>query len=126
METTVSAEMEKLMADKQSSLSGIGANDGVVSGKVRILLDPKDIHQLQAGELLVTRFTDTGWSHAFGSIKGLITETGGVLCHASIVAREFGIPTIVCATKATENLKTGMTVTMNGTTGEITIQKGGY
>ena len=126
METTASAEMEKLMATKQSSLSGIGANDGVVSGKVRILLDPKDIHQLQAGEILVTRFTDTGWSHAFGSIKGLITETGGVLCHASIVAREFGIPTIVCATKATENLKTGMTVTMNGTTGDITIQKGGY
>ncbi len=73
----------------------------------------------------MTRFTDTGWSHAFGSIKGLITETGGVLCHASIVAREFGIPTIVCATQATEKLKTGMNVTMNGTTGEITIQKSG-
>lgn len=126
METNVSPEMENLLVDTPSSLSGIGANDGIVSGKVRILLDPKDIHQLQVGEILVTRFTDTGWSHAFGSIKGLITETGGVLCHASIVAREFGIPTIVCATHATENLKTGMTVTMNGTTGDITIQKGGY
>ncbi len=126
METSISPEMEHLLADKQSSLSGIGANDGVVSGKVRILLDPKDIHQLQAGEILVTRFTDTGWSHAFGSIKGLITETGGVLCHASIVAREFGIPTIVCTTQATEVLKTGMIVTMDGTTGEITIHKGEY
>ncbi|MER2226270.1 MAG: PEP/pyruvate-binding domain-containing protein [Carnobacterium sp.] len=125
METSISPEMENLLVDTPSSLSGIGANDGIVSGKVRILLDPKDIHQLQAGEILVTRFTDTGWSHAFGSIEGLITETGGVLCHASIVAREFGIPTIVCATHATENLKTGMTVTMNGTTGDITIQKGG-
>ena len=125
METTVSPEMEHLLANKQSSLAGIGANDGIVSGKVRILLDPKDIHQLQADEILVTRFTDTGWSHAFGSIKGLITETGGVLCHASIVAREFGMPTIVCATQATEKLRTGMTVTMNGTTGDITIHKGG-
>ena len=125
MEASASPEIENLMVDKQFSLSGIGANDGIVSGKVRILLDPKDIHQLQVGEILVTRFTDTGWSHAFGSIKGLITETGGVLCHASIVAREFGIPTIVCATRATENLKTGMTVTMNGTTGDITIHKGG-
>ena len=125
METSVSAEVENLLANKPSSLAGIGANDGVVSGNVRILLDPKDINQLEAGEILVTRFTDTGWSHAFGSIKGLITETGGVLCHASIVAREFGIPTIVCAVQATENLKTGMMVTMNGTTGDITIHKGG-
>lgn len=125
METSVSAEVENLLANKPSSLAGIGANDGIVSGKIRILLDPKDINQLEAGEILVTRFTDTGWSHAFGSIKGLITETGGVLCHASIVAREFGIPTIVCATQATEKLKTGMNVTMNGTTGEITIQKSG-
>ncbi|WP_407371958.1 PEP/pyruvate-binding domain-containing protein [Carnobacterium sp.] len=125
METSASPEIENLLVDKQFYLAGIGANDGIVSGKVRILLDPKDIHQLQAGEILVTRFTDTGWSHAFGSIKGLITETGGILCHASIVAREFGIPTIVCATNATENLKTGMTVTMNGTTGDITIHKGG-
>ncbi|AEB30985.1 phosphoenolpyruvate synthase [Carnobacterium sp. 17-4] len=125
MEASASPEIENLMVDKQFSLSGIGANDGIVSGKVRILLDPKDIYQLEAGEILVTRFTDTGWSHAFGSIKGLITETGGVLCHASIVAREFGIPTIVCATQATEKLKTGMNATMNGTTGEITIQKGG-
>lgn len=124
MEASVSVEMENPLANEPSSLSGIGANDGVFTGKVRILLDPKEINLLEAREILVTRFTDTGWSHAFGSIKGLITETGGVLCHASIVAREFGIPTIVCATKATEKLKTGMTVTMNGTTGEITIHKG--
>lgn len=106
---------------KATRLSGIGANDGIVSGKVRVLLDPKDVDQLQADEILVTRFTDTGWSHAFGTIQGLITETGGVLCHASIVAREFGIPVVVCAEGATKQLKTGMEITINGTTGEIMI-----
>lgn len=124
METNLSKKVNHSLVNTPSHLSGVGANDGMISGTVRILLDPKDIYKLNAGEILVTRFTDTGWSHAFGGISGLITETGGVLCHASIVAREFGIPTIVCATQATEKLKTGMTITMNGTTGDITILKG--
>ena len=71
----------------------------------------------------MTRFTDTGWSHAFSSIAGLITETGGVLCHASIVAREFGIPTVVCADGATNYLETGMLVSVDGTTGEIRVHE---
>ena len=109
--------------EKIDSYTGIGANDGIATGNVRILFDPKEIDQLQSGEILVTRFTDTGWSHAFSSIAGLITETGGVLCHASIVAREFGIPTVVCADGATNYLETGMLVSVDGTTGEIRVHE---
>ncbi|MGO4937929.1 PEP/pyruvate-binding domain-containing protein [Fundicoccus sp. Sow4_H7] len=103
------------------TLSGLGASNGIVTGKVKVLKDVSDIHSLEAGDILVTTFTDTGWSYAFSMIAGLITETGGVLCHASIVAREFDIPGIVAATGACSQLKTGMTITMNGSNGEIII-----
>ena len=102
-------------------LKGIGANTGVVTGQVRVLEEMDEMSQIQPGEILVTRFTDTGWSYVFGIIGGLITETGGVLSHATIVAREFDIPAIVCAHGATKYLITGMTVTLDGHTGEIRI-----
>lgn len=104
-------------------LQGIGANDGVVTGRVRVLRDVSEISHLQADEILVTPFTDTGWSHRFASLKGLITETGGVLSHATIVAREFGLPAIIGAKQATKSLRTGMVIQMNGTTGTIHIIK---
>lgn len=102
-------------------LHGIGANDGVVTGRVRVLTDVSQISHLQADEILVTPFTDTGWSHRFGSLKGLITETGGVLSHATIVAREFGLPAIIGAKHATKSLRTGMLIQMNGSSGAIHI-----
>ena len=71
------------------------ASSGQVTGRVRVILDLADIASIQPGEILVTAYTDTGWSYVFGTLGGLITETGGVLCHASIVARECGIPALV-------------------------------
>lgn len=118
---------ESIQSEKRTDglarLKGLGASNGIVTGVVRVLSDLNDIHHLQAGEILVTTFTDTGWSYAFSRIAGLITETGGVLCHASIVAREFDLPAIVAAQGATTQLKTGMTISMDGHTGEIIIQE---
>ncbi|MDQ0222390.1 PEP/pyruvate-binding domain-containing protein [Streptococcus moroccensis] len=105
----------------QTALKGRGANHGIATARVRVLKDLSDISLIQSGEILVTPYTDTGWSYAFGQIAGLVTEYGGVLSHASIVARECGIPAIVCAVDATKHLKTGMRVTINGTSGEIMI-----
>lgn len=115
-------EIKQTLEVSTTTLKGIGANTGIVTGRVRVLEEMNEMNQIQSGEILVTRFTDTGWSYVFGIIGGLITETGGVLSHATIVAREFDIPAIVCAHGATQHLTTGMTVTLNGHTGEISIQ----
>lgn len=111
----------QMKPNTSEELHGIGANDGLVTGRVRVLRDVSQIADLQRDEILVTTFTDTGWSHRFGSMKGLITETGGVLSHATIVAREFGLPAIIGAKGATDKLHTGMLIQMNGATGTIQI-----
>ena len=71
----------------------------------------------------MTAYTDTGWSYVFGILGGLITETGGVLCHASIVASECGIPALVCVQEATKRLKTGMLVTLDAEKGKIHLHE---
>ena len=121
-------DLQTSLTDQQSinlpediQLKGIGGNDGIVEAKVRVLKDLSQLNELESGEILVTRFTDTGWSHRFAEMAGLITETGGVLSHATIVAREFGLPAIIGAKDATRLLKTGMLIRMNGASGEIQI-----
>ena len=115
-----------LSANKQkktSNLYGLNASSGWVQGPVRVLEHLADLQDVQAGEILVTRYTDTGWTPVFGKIAGLVTETGGILCHASIVAREYGIPALVCVKGAREQLKTGMIVTLNTYEQCVTIEK---
>ncbi len=104
-------------------LYGLCASSGQVRGPVRVLENVVDLQDVQAGEILVTRYTDTGWTPVFGKIAGLVTETGGVLCHASIVAREYGIPALVCTKGALAKLRTGMTVTLNTYDNCLTIEK---
>ena len=75
--------------------------------------------EIKKGDILVTKFTDTGWTSRFSSLGGLITEHGGILCHGSIVAREYKLPCIVSAKNVTKLIKDGSTIHMNGETGEI-------
>ena len=102
-----------------SNLKGLGANNGVVTGTARLIESFAEIDRLQEGDILVTKFTDTGWTPKFAILKGIVTEYGGVLCHAAIVSREYGIPAIVSATNIMQEIKDGETITINGTTGEI-------
>ena len=106
-----------------SSLKGLGANNGLVTGTARVIESFQEIDRLQEGDILVTKFTDTGWTPKFAILKGIVTEYGGVLCHAAIVSREYGIPAIVSATNIMQEIKDGETITINGTTGEIKKEK---
>jgi len=99
---------------------GIGSNNGTVTGIARVIESLDEIDKLQKGDILVTKFTDTGWTSKFAILKGIVTEYGGILCHASIVSREYGIPCIVSAENITKKIKDGTTITINGETGEIT------
>ena len=89
---------EDTLKTNKNSLKGLGANNGIVTGTARVIESFDEINRLQEGDILVTRFTDTGWTPKFAILKGIVTEYGGVLCHAAIVSREYGIPAIVSAT----------------------------
>ncbi len=103
----------------KSNMKGLGANNGVVTGTARVIESFEEIDRLQEGDILVTKFTDTGWTPKFAILSGIVTEYGGVLCHAAIVSREYGIPAIVSATGIMKEIKDGEKITINGTTGEI-------
>jgi rifampicin phosphotransferase len=101
------------------SLSGFGAGSGVGVGTVRVLSTPSD--RFEPGEILVARATDIGWTPLFPLAAGIVTELGGTLSHAAIVAREYGVPTVVGVAHATKALVTGMRVRVHGNSGNIEI-----
>ncbi len=111
----------KVFNRKKDGLHGIGCNNGCVTGTARVIADIEQIDRLQVGDILVTKFTDTGWTSKFAILNGIVTEYGGILCHAAIVSREYGIPCVVCAENATKLIHDGATITINGETGAIQI-----
>ena len=106
--------------DSKAYLQGLGAGNGQVTGTARVIEDFSQIGRLQEGDILVTRFTDTGWTPKFAILSGIVTEYGGILCHAAIVSREYGIPAIVCCKDAMSKIKDGQTITIDGMTGRVT------
>ena len=101
-------------------LQGIGCCPGRVKGKVRVVLDPKELDSLD-GDILVTSSTDPGWVTLLPTASAIIVERGSLLSHSAIVSREMGIPCIVSVTGLLRTLKTGDIVEMNGSTGIITL-----
>lgn len=102
-------------------LTGVAASRGTVTGIARVVLSPSDAGRLQPGEILVTRATDPGWTPVFSIIGGAVLEIGGMLSHGAIVAREYGLPAVVNVPQATRKIVDGQTITVDGTTGRVTI-----
>ncbi len=100
---------------------GIPCSSGETKGVVRVIHDISESDKLRAGDILVTRFTDPGWTPLFPLISGVITETGGILSHAAVIAREYGIPAVLAVRKATDNLVDGQRVIIDGNKGEVQI-----
>jgi pyruvate,water dikinase len=100
-------------------LQGLPAVPGSASGVVRVLADVKDGSRLQDGEVLVAQMTNPDWLPTMRRAAALVTDTGGMTCHAAIVARELGVPCIVGARTATKDLKDGAIVTVDGTHGRV-------
>jgi pyruvate,water dikinase len=103
------------------TLVGVGGSSGTVTGVARVIGGLDEIGLLQPGDILVTRFTDTGWTSKFAILSGIVTEYGGILCHAAIVSREYDIPCVVCVENATTAIPDGATIRVNGTTGKVTL-----
>lgn len=101
------------------SLLGTAVSAGLAKGPVRVLtLDSMD--ELEPGEVLVTAFTDTGWTPFFAYAAAVIVDTGGEMSHAAVVAREFGIPCVVGTLNGSKALKTGHVVEVDGASGVVT------
>jgi pyruvate, water dikinase len=100
-------------------VSGLAAAPGTASGPVRILRSPRDGADLVAGEVLVAPMTNPDWVPTMRRSAALVTDGGGVTCHAAIIGRELHLPTVVGARTATSVLRDGEVVTVDGTTGEV-------
>lgn len=101
-------------------VKGIGASPGTAEGIARIYFDPNQaIKEFKDGDILVTSATDPAWTVIMGKAKAIVTNMGGILCHAAIVSRELGIPCVVGAIDATEKIKHGMKIVVNGTEGVV-------
>lgn len=102
-------------------LQGIGASPGQMEGTVVILKTLDHIPSLDTQTVLVVPFTDAGWSPVLARVGGLIADVGGQLSHGAIVAREYRIPAVMNVEQATQRLRNGQQVRINGTTGQITL-----
>ncbi|MBQ9689961.1 MAG: hypothetical protein IJV47_05080, partial [Candidatus Methanomethylophilaceae archaeon] len=102
-------------------LVGAASSPGTYRGKVRVIMDVRDLGQVEKGEILVTSNTDPGWTVVFSKLGGLITETGGILCHGAVISREYRIPAVTAVKSATTVLHTGDLVSVDGSKGEVAI-----
>jgi len=102
------------------AIAGLAVSSGVIEGRARVLLSMEDTN-MEDGDILVTTFTDPSWTPLFVSIKGLITEVGGMMTHGAVIAREYGLPAIVGVENATQLIKDGQRIRMNGTAGYVEI-----
>ncbi len=102
------------------ALVGLPVSSGVIEGRARVILSIEDA-SLQEGDIMVTSFTDPSWTPLFVSIKGLVTEVGGLMTHGAVIAREYGLPAVVGVENATRIIKDGQIIRLNGTDGYIEI-----
>lgn len=107
--------------DDSGTLKGMAASPGTVEGIARVLNSADDLSLLQEGEILVTRVTAPSWAPVFGKIKATVTDIGGMMSHAAIVCREYGLPAVTGTGSASTAIKTGQKIRVNGSTGEVTI-----
>jgi len=103
-----------------TAIAGLPVSSGVVEGRARVVLNMEDA-DLEDGDILVTSFTDPSWTPLFVSIKGLVTEVGGLMTHGAVIAREYGLPAVVGVENATKLIKDGERIRVHGTEGYVEI-----
>jgi pyruvate,water dikinase len=102
------------------AIAGLAVSSGVIEGRARVISSLEDA-DLEEGDILVTPFTDPSWTPLFVSIKGLVTEVGGLMTHGAVIAREYGLPAVVGVENATRLIKDGQRIRVHGTEGYVEI-----
>ncbi len=100
------------------AIVGLAVSSGVIEGRARVILNMEDA-DLEDGDILVTSFTDPSWTPLFVSIKGLVTEVGGLMTHGAVIAREYGLPAVVGVENATKLIEDGQRIRVHGTEGYV-------
>lgn len=112
---------EEQVGGGSEELTGSPGSSGIVEGKARVIKNVKDLALLQEGEILVATTTSPSWAPAFTKIAGCVTDVGGAMCHAAIVCREYGLPTVVGTGRGTTFIKTGDVIRMDGDQGSVLV-----
>jgi pyruvate,water dikinase len=102
------------------ALVGLPVSAGTIEGRARVIVDVAQA-DLEAGDILVTAYTDPSWTPLFVSIKGLVTEVGGLMTHGAVIAREYGLPAVVGVERATRLIGEGQRIRVHGTDGYVEI-----
>jgi pyruvate,water dikinase len=102
------------------ALPGLPVSAGTIEGRARVILDMGEA-DLDAGDILVTAFTDPSWTPLFVTIAGLVTEVGGLMTHGAVIAREYGLPAVVGVEHATRLIRDGQRIRVHGTDGYVEI-----
>lgn len=102
------------------ALVGLAVSAGTVEGRARVILGLAEA-DLEAGDILVTTYTDPSWTPLFVAIKGLVTEVGGLMTHGAVIAREYGLPAVVGVEHATRLIRDGQRIRVHGTEGYVEI-----
>ncbi len=102
------------------AMVGLPVSSGVIEGRARVILKMEDA-DIEDGDILITSFTDPSWTPLFVSIKGLVTEVGGLMTHGAVIAREYGLPAVVGVENATKLIKDGQRIRVHGTEGYVEI-----
>jgi len=108
-------------ADRGNTLRGAAGSSGVVEGVARVIHRVEQLRELEDGEILVASCTSTSWTPVFGRIAAAVTDAGGVMCHAAIVSREYGLPAVLGTGSATRQIKTGDVIRVDADNGVVTI-----
>jgi pyruvate,water dikinase len=108
-------------SDDVTTLEGFAGAPGVAEGPARVVLSPQGLDELKDGEILVAPITAPSWTPVFARIKGAVSDIGGIMCHAAIVSREYGLPAVVGTGNATHVIRTGQMIRVDGNTGIVTI-----
>ncbi|MCH1865503.1 PEP-utilizing enzyme [Nocardioides sp. CFH 31398] len=116
-------QVQKWLAaeDDAKVLEGFAGSPGVVEGRARVVMSPQGLDDLLQDEILVAPITSPSWTPVFARIKGAVSDIGGIMCHAAIVSREYGLPAVVGTGNATSAIRTGDLIRVDGDTGTVTI-----
>jgi pyruvate, water dikinase len=109
------------LSPAEGEIRGFGASSGVVEGVARVLTDVNQIGEIRDGEILVCPVTAPSWAPVFGKIKAAVSDIGGSMSHAAIVAREYGLPAVVGTGDATKRIRTGQRIRVDGDRGTVQV-----
>ncbi len=107
--------------DSNGDLRGVAASPGKARGRARVVTSPEDLHQVQTGEILVCRVTAPSWAPVFSRLAAAVSDVGGIMAHTAIVSREYGLPAVVGTGFATQRVKTGQMIEVDGNEGTVRV-----